>query len=111
MQQRTKEMESLNQLADRAHSYAVGRGFWNGLSVYDVTVQLSKLALIHSEVSEAVEAVRKPNEVESNLPEELADIIIRVLDLAGAMRINIDQAVSDKMAYNEQREYMHGKRA
>lgn len=42
------------------------------------------------------------------IPSELADIIIRVLDICGANRIDIAAAIADKMAYNETREYRHG---
>lgn len=42
------------------------------------------------------------------IPAELADIIIRVLDICGANGIDIARALADKMAYNETRDYRHG---
>lgn len=42
-------------------------------------------------------------------PSELADIVIRVFDLAGALGINLEQEVLNKMAYNETRPHKHGK--
>ena len=81
----------------------------------------AKLALIHSEVSEALEAVRdgkldryenpdRPGKPEG-LPSELADIVIRVADLAGALGINLEDAIADKVAYNARRVHRHGGRA
>ena len=64
------------------------------------------LALIHSEVSEAVEAFR--NNDEEHFGEELADIIIRTLDLATGLGLDIDFEVKRKMALNAKREYKHG---
>ena len=64
------------------------------------------LALIHSEVSEALEAFRHNNE--ANFEEELADILIRVLDCAGGLCIDIDKAVREKIDTNRGREYKHG---
>lgn len=66
------------------------------------------LALIHSEVSEALEADRKGDY--ENFVEELADICIRTFDLAGLMDIDLQQAILDKMEYNKTRPIMHGKK-
>ena len=64
------------------------------------------LALIHSEVSEALEAFRHNDH--ENFGEELADILIRVLDCAPGLGIDIDAAVADKLAKNRTRGYRHG---
>lgn len=45
------------------------------------------------------------------VPSELADIIIRVLDIAAARGVDIDRAVREKMEYNVTRPYKHGKKA
>lgn len=68
----------------------------------------SKLCLIHSEVSEALEGMRKGLmddhlKDEEQLGVELADVVIRVLDLAGACKINIGHLVARKYAYNQER--------
>ena len=66
------------------------------------------LALIHSEVSECLEGERK-NLMDTHLPHrkmaevELADILIRVFDYAGAYGYDLDGAVKEKRAYNKQR--------
>lgn len=64
-----------------------------------------KLALIHSEVSEALEGLRK-GKADEHLPEfpseavELADALIRIFDYAGARRLPLGDAFVAKMAYN-----------
>ena len=94
----------VNKLRDICHEYAVRNGFYEG----EVNIP-EKLCLIHSEVSEALEALRGPDE-ENNIGEELADIIIRVFDLAGHLDINIYKEITDKMEKNFKREYKHGKK-
>lgn len=67
------------------------------------------LALVHSEVSEALEGFRK-DLMDDHLPHrkmaevELADIIIRVFDLAGACEFDIGGAVVEKLQYNTRRQ-------
>jgi NTP pyrophosphatase (non-canonical NTP hydrolase) len=65
------------------------------------------LALIHSEVSEALEADRKGDM--ENFAEELADICIRTFDLCGHLGIDLDAAILKKMEKNRGRERKHGK--
>lgn len=64
------------------------------------------LALIHSEVSEALEAFRHDDKV--GFEEELADVLIRVLDCAGGLGRDIDAAVRAKLKKNRHRGYRHG---
>lgn len=76
---------------------------------------ISKLALIISEASEAIEEIRDGHleEYEINgkpegLPVELADVIIRALDLAHLLSIPIGDVVARKLAFNATRGKMHG---
>lgn len=64
------------------------------------------IALIHSEASEALEAFRHRDR--ENFAEELADILIRVLDCAGGLGINLDDEVRKKLATNRTRGFKHG---
>lgn len=64
------------------------------------------IALIHSEVSEALEAFRVNDK--ENFGEELADILIRVLGCAYGLDIDIELAVRQKLTYNRSREFRHG---
>ena len=104
---------TLNELSESAHKNAVAHGF------YETPPSIpERLALIHSEVSEALEDYRDGNMAPAfradgkpiGFPSELADIIIRVADLAGCEKIDLDEALKIKMAYNEKRPYKHGQK-
>jgi hypothetical protein len=79
-------------------------------------VQLAKIALVHSELSEAVEEIRNGNPEIYWSPEgkpegvgiELADAVIRILDLAGALGYNLEHCMSIKHDYNTTRPHRHG---
>lgn len=104
---------NLNYLVDAAHEAAKDKGFW------DTPPNLGeKIALIHSELSEALEehrAGRAPNEVyevygePEGVPIELADAIIRIADLCGHYDIDLAAAVEQKLTYNKRRPDRHGK--
>lgn len=64
------------------------------------------LALIHSELSEALEDYRHDNR--THFSEEMADVVIRCLDLCGGMGIDLDAAVAAKLAKNRGRGFRHG---
>ena len=66
-----------------------------------------KLMLIVTEVAEATEAVRHRDF--ENFQEELADIIIRVADMAEMFAIDLELAVIRKMKKNKKRKFKHGK--
>lgn len=99
------------------HQTAVDHGFYDDIQkVPNEYYIASKLALISSEVSEALEDVRKGNMafvVDKNgkptgLPSELADVIIRVLDLSEHLAIDMDAVLIAKHNYNKTRSYRHG---
>ena len=75
---------------------------------------VESMALIHCEVSEAVEALRLGNPADKHLPHhssvgvELADVVIRAAHIAERMGINLGQCILDKMAYNRSRPRKHG---
>lgn len=64
------------------------------------------IALIHSEASEALEAIRHRDK--ENFAEEMADVLIRVVDMTHGLGINIADEVAKKLEKNRQRGYRHG---
>ena len=118
----------INKLAEEIHQNAKSKGF------YDTERNIGEvLCLIHSEVSEALEADRsqkyaegnildvlhEPNDsefktqfeqkVKNTFEDELSDILIRVMDLAGYKGIDLESHLKAKMRYNALREHKHGK--
>lgn len=71
------------------------------------TILLAKLALITSEVGEAVSALQHGDE--DAFAEEVADIVIRVADLCGSESIDLGGEMLNKMMANRGRPYLHGK--
>ena len=119
----------LNKLATEIHSNAVAKGF------YEEKKEVGTLLMLTvSELAEALEADRKgrrstsgvqhlkdfPSDrmftelfeegVKDTLEDEMADSIIRALDMCGYLNIDIQAHVEAKMRYNSTREAKHGKR-
>lgn len=121
----------INELAKEVHQNARNHGFFDGEKNIG-----EMLALIHSEVSEALECDRKDkyfkklqlplrnyeqlpdltfqvqfaNDVKDTFEDELADIMIRVMDLAAFKGVNLEAHIKAKMRYNSLREHKHGKK-
>ena len=68
------------------------------------------MALVHSEISEAFEAYRKdvPYSERHSVPEELADTVIRIFDIAYHYQIDIASEIMNKHLINLKRAYRHG---
>jgi NTP pyrophosphatase (non-canonical NTP hydrolase) len=70
--------------------------------------------LMVSELAEAMEADRYGNPPSNKIPsflgieEELADVIIRILDFAEYHDFDVIEAMRAKVVYNRTREYKHG---
>ena len=132
----------INKLSIEIHQNAKNKGF------FDTEKNTGEmLALIHSEVSEALECDRKDryysncveeqkwfidgmadknygytfnddnffkeqfeNRVKDTFEDELADIMIRVMDLAAFKGVNLEKHIKAKMRYNSLRPYKHGKK-
>lgn len=101
-------MKSFEEVVSACHEASVKGGWWNDLDPADPYVFGTKLALVHSEVSEALEGGRK-GKMDDHLPHrkaeevEMADACIRIFDLAGARKLDLYGAIVEKMAYNAKR--------
>jgi len=93
---------SLNELAALCHSIAVEKGFWEKERNIG-----EALMLVVTEVAEAMEAHRHQDD--ANFKEELADAFIRLLDLCGGLKIDIENEIYQKSLHNKKRPYKHGK--
>lgn len=97
-------------LARRHHRAMQEKGFWD-----DPRNQGELIALMHSELSEALEAARHNNPPDDKIPQftgleaELADVILRIMDFASAYNSHVAEAVVAKMEYNLSRARKHGK--
>jgi len=101
----------LDALAAVLHETAIEKGFWDG--EYSNDKIGNKLALVHSEVTEVLEAIRKSKGSE-HIVEEMADVIIRLLDVYAAMRNeeqvthSLDEILEAKININKERPRLHG---
>jgi len=99
---------TLRELQEQAFAGAEQKGFHESLA-WDRYGVLVRLCLIHTEVSEAAQAVKRHGIVtRQEIAEELADILIRLGDLAEGLGIDLSTAVQAKMAKNETRPYLYG---
>lgn len=103
---------TLNDMSIEIHSLAREKGWWpENQNIPE------KICMIHTELSEAVDEYRKGKGVrvyygESGKPEgmpvELADAMIRIMDLAGYLGIDLEKVINLKHEYNQSRAYRHG---
>lgn len=125
-------MSTISEWQKKIHTWARGKGWWASafgagadargvLSVNDRehrALVAEKLLLVHSEITEAVEEYRGGEDFRTvvvsadgkplGFPTELADAVIRILDLAEACGIDLEGEIERKMAYNLTRPQRHG---
>jgi len=102
---------SLDTMAKDIHTTAVEKGFWPD-KVDDIFIA-KQLMMIVSETVETMEAIRK-NKGKQEVSDEMADIIIRTLDLYQGLVDNgyveqpLQTALSNKASFNKTRPERHG---
>lgn len=110
------EQKSIRELQKEIHQNAVDHGWWD-----NPRTPGELLMLVVSEVSEAFEEVRNNHTMTETyygesgkmegVPSELADIVIRVMDLSEYYGIDLEKAIAEKHAFNKKRPFKHGGKA
>jgi NTP pyrophosphatase (non-canonical NTP hydrolase) len=106
-----EEFEAAWSVVERdVHTIAKEHGWWDEPREYGTLI-----ALMHSELSEALEAIRGDiDEPDEHVPDfrnievELADVVIRIMDFAAAYGLDVAGAITAKSEFNRTRDFKHG---
>lgn len=133
-------MSTISELQARIGEVNIANGWRERVETFPTEqarthAQITRLALITTEVSEAIEEIRvgrRPDETHyshskdsayneherynrdgssrkpEGVPSELADVVIRALDAADAWGIDLEAMIAEKLEYNAQRGFRHG---
>lgn len=108
--------KSLTVISKECHEIAMSKGWWEPDENGHIRTEAESIALMHSELSEALEEVRNKTEFlypgDGGKPEgravEYADVIIRIFDTCQKLGIPLIDALYLKMEYNKTRPHRHG---
>jgi NTP pyrophosphatase (non-canonical NTP hydrolase) len=101
--------EGWNDIAAAVQEIAISKGWWKG-----DRNDGEMIALMHAELSEALEGLRHGNPISDHIcgysavEEELADVVIRIMDYAMSRKYQVANAIIAKIEFNRNRPYMHG---
>lgn len=106
------QRSKMKGMQEFANTLAHDKGFWpstpfpeDGL-MYHLAV---KISLIASEAFEALDVFRTSDD-RTKLAEELADVVIRTMDVAEELDIDLESVIDAKFKKNTTRTKLHGKR-
>ena len=102
MQEAQTKGRTISELCEYCHSIAVEKGFWEKERNIG-----EALMLVVTEIAEAMEGYRHQDN--DNFREEIADAFIRLFDLCGGLKIDIEGEINKKCDINKKRPYKHGK--
>lgn len=119
---------TIKNIIIKAHQTALEKGFYDGVDEQDPNFIGTSIALMHQELSEALDELRDGNikmwlrnvlnsdHKMTKKPEgflvELADCVIRICDTIGSLGLGpeFEEAIKRKMEYNKNRPYKHGRK-
>ena len=105
-----KIITGIDELVDTCYQNSKEGGWWTDLKTGEPLErnQGEMIALMHSELSEALEGIRK-DKMDDHLPHrknvevELADTVIRIADFCGGFDLDLAGAIIEKLDYNKKR--------
>lgn len=106
-------MSDFDTISTELHATAREKGFYDSLDMTEFNSQAKQIAMIHSEATEVLEALRK-EKGEAAVLDEISDILIRTFDFyaalvnAGVVTGSLDEAFAKKANVNTTRPRMHG---